>query len=73
MVAPVMEQLAQDYQGKVKVAGMNVDHSPDTAAQLGIMAIPAAVFFKEGREVARVVGAAPKAKFVDEIKKSFGI
>lgn len=64
----MVEQLAKEYQGKVKVVGMNVDVSPDTASSLGIMSIPAIVFFKGGKEVGRVVGG-NKAKIEAEIKK----
>ena len=63
-----MEQLAKDYQGKVKVVGMNVDVSPDTASSLGIMSIPAVIFFKGGKEVARLVGG-NKQKIEAELKK----
>ena len=49
----MLEQLSKDYAGKVDIVGMNVDVSPDTASTLGIMAIPAIIFFKDGREVAR--------------------
>ncbi len=67
-----MEQIAKEYAGKVDILGMNVDVSPDTASTLGIMAIPAIVFFKGGKEVARLAGP-PKAKIVDEIKRAFGV
>jgi thioredoxin 1 len=67
-----MEQLAKDYSGKVDILSMNVDVSPDTASTLGIMAIPAILFFKGGKEVARLAGP-PKAKIVDEIKRAFGV
>lgn len=67
-----MEQLAKDYDGKVNVVGMNVDASPDTASSLGIMAIPALLFFKGGQEVSRLAGP-PKSKIVDEIKRVFGL
>ena len=67
-----MEQLAKDYGGKVNIVGMNVDVSPDTASNLGIMAIPALLFFKGGKEVSRLAGP-PKAKIVDEIKRVFGV
>lgn len=68
----MLEQLAKDYSGKVDIVAMNVDVSPDTASTLGIMAIPAIVFFKDGREVSRMAGP-PKAKIVEEIKRAFGV
>lgn len=67
----MLEQLAKDYEGKVNIVGLNVDVSPDIASELGIMAIPALVFFKGGKEVARLAGP-PKSKIVDEIKRVFG-
>ena len=51
-----MEQLAEEYQGKVKVVGLNVDNAPDTAGSLGVMGIPVIIFFKDGAEVSRFVG-----------------
>jgi thioredoxin 1 len=68
----VLEQVAKEYAGKVDILAMNVDVSPDTASSLGIMAIPAIVFFKGGKEVARLAGP-PKSKIVDEIKRVFGV
>jgi thioredoxin-like negative regulator of GroEL len=67
-----MEQIAKEYAGRVDVLGMNVDVAPDTASSLGIMAIPAIVFFKDGQEVARLAGP-PKPKIVAEIKRVFGV
>jgi thioredoxin 1 len=64
----VVEQLAQEYKGKVKIVSMNVDVSPDTASSLGIMSIPAIVFFKGGKEVGRLVGG-NKQKIEAELKR----
>ena len=52
----MLEQLAEEYQGKVKVVGMNVENAPDTAGSLGGMGIPVIIFFKDGAEVSRFVG-----------------
>jgi len=60
MIAPVVEEIARDYQGRVQVVKMNVDANPRTPAQLGIMGIPTLILFKDGREVDRVVGYRPK-------------
>jgi thioredoxin 1 len=73
MLAPVVEQLAKEYEGKVKVVAADVDQTPETAAELGIMSIPAVVFFKDGKEVSRMVGMQPRQRFVDEIRKQFGV
>ena len=64
----MVEQLAEQYKGKVKVVSMNVDVAPDTASTLGIMSIPAIVFFKEGREVSRILGG-NKQKIESELQK----
>jgi thioredoxin 1 len=68
----VLEQIAKDYSGKVDVVAMNVDSNPETASTLGIMAIPALLFFKDGKEVARLAGP-PKSKIVSEIQRVFGV
>ena len=59
-IAPVVEELARDYQGKVKVAKMNVDENAKTPAKYGIRAIPTLIIFKGGKEVERHVGYAPE-------------
>lgn len=64
----MVEQLAEQYKGKVKVMEMNVDVSPNTAATYGIMSIPAILFFKGGKEVGRIVGG-NKQKIEAELKK----
>ena len=60
MVAPVLEDLAREYAGKLVVAKVNTDQNHEHAQQLGIMGIPTMVLMKDGREVDRVVGALPK-------------
>jgi thioredoxin 1 len=71
-LAPVVEQLAQDYAGKVKIVGLDAHNNYDTAAAYGIMGIPTLIFFKGGQEVGRLVGAAPKDKIVGEITAKLG-
>ena len=60
MIAPVVEEIARDYSGRLQVVKMNVDANPRTPARLGIMGIPTLILFKDGREVDRVVGYRPK-------------
>lgn len=69
MVAPVVEDLAGQYQGRLRTVKVNVDDSPDVQSRYGIMSIPSLLFFKDGQEVARVVGAVPKARLADAIEQ----
>src|SRR6266511_2269097 len=59
-VAPILEELAGEYAGKLTIAKVNVDEEQRIAGSLGIMAIPTMIFFKGGVEVKRIQGAAPK-------------
>lgn len=61
MVAPVVEDLAGEFEGKVKVGKLDVDSSPKTAQKYGIRGIPAMLIFKDGEPVDQIVGAVPKA------------
>jgi thioredoxin 1 len=69
MVGPIVEQIAQEYEGKLKVGKLNVDENNQTAGQYGIMSIPSVLFFKEGKMVDQIVGAVPKQQFVEKIDK----
>ena len=62
MLAPVVEEIATQYAGKITVAKMNVDDHIQTATQFRVMNIPTLIFFKDGQEVDRVIGVAPKAE-----------
>ena len=61
MVAPVLEELAGDYAGRLTIAKVNTDEHQETAGRLGIRGIPTLVLFAGGREVERIVGAVPKS------------
>ena len=60
MITPIVEQLAEDNQGKLKVCKLNTDENQDIAARYGIQGIPTLLFFKGGQEVDRLVGVTPK-------------
>jgi thioredoxin 1 len=59
-IAPIVEQLAKDYKGKVVFGKLNVDENPETQNRFGIMAIPTLLVMKDAKEVDRIVGALPK-------------
>jgi thioredoxin 1 len=61
MVAPVVEELAQEFAGRAVVAKLDVDANPSTAQRYGVMSIPTLIFFKNGEEIDRVMGAQPAA------------
>jgi thioredoxin 1 len=70
MLAPIVEELAAEYAGKVKVAKLNTDDSPNTAAKFNISAIPSMLFFKGGQVEKQMVGVHSKAdlkKILDEL------
>jgi len=69
MVAPIVEELAAEYDGKLKVMKLNTDENPDVAGKYGIMSIPTLLFFKGGQPVEKVVGAVPKRVLKDAIDK----
>jgi len=66
MVAPVVEELAEEYDGRVAFVKVNVDNAPRIASQYGIMSIPTLMLFKEGQPVDTIIGFRPK----EELKKS---
>ncbi|MCS6841271.1 MAG: thioredoxin [Roseiflexus sp.] len=63
VVAPILEELANEYDGKIKVAKVNTDDHQRWMSKFGIMAIPTIIFFKNGKEINRIVGAGPKRMF----------
>lgn len=72
MVSPVVEELGREYAGRLRVAKVNTDENPAHASRLGIQGIPTLIFFKNGREVDRVVGAAPKSAIRSHVERVLG-
>lgn len=70
MLAPVVEELADEMAGKLAFAKCNVDDNEDIAMQYGVMSIPTLIIFKGGKEVSRTVGSMPKAQLAKEIEKA---
>ncbi|MBW1679231.1 MAG: thioredoxin [Deltaproteobacteria bacterium] len=69
MVGPVIEEIADEFEGRVKVAKLNVDDNQQTAAKYGIRSIPTLLLFKGGELVDQMVGVQPKANLVENINK----
>ena len=68
MVAPIIEELAKTYEGKVVVGKCDVEECEDIAGEFGIRNIPTILFFKNGEVVDKIIGAQPKAKFEEKIQ-----
>ncbi len=69
MIAPILEEIANEYDGKIKVAKVDVDNHTRMASQYKVMSIPALFFFKDGKLVDQVVGALPKAQLTSRVQK----
>jgi thioredoxin 1 len=69
MVGPVVEELAKEYEGKIKVAKMDVDQNRQTPGRFGIRNIPTLIFFKGGKVAQTIIGAQPKGSIEEEMKK----
>jgi thioredoxin 1 len=69
-IAPALEELAGELSGKVTIAKLNIDENPKTAIKYGVRSIPTLIMFKNGEPMAMQVGAAPKSRLSDWIKKA---
>jgi len=69
ILSPLVEELAKEYADKLKVGKVNVDENNALASKYGVMSIPTLKFFKDGKMVGEIIGAAPKASIEAEIKK----
>ncbi len=68
-IAPVMEQLASELAGRLRVAKLNVDENPQTSARFGLRSIPTLLVMRDGHEVDRIVGAVPKSEIVRRLDR----
>ncbi|MCX8068955.1 MAG: thioredoxin [Thermodesulfovibrionales bacterium] len=72
MIAPTIEELAKEYAGKVKIGKLNTDENSEIAARYKIMGIPTVIFFKDGKEIDKVVGAVPKSQLKSKLDSYLG-
>ncbi len=70
MLAPVIDELADEFEGKAKICKVNTDEQGDLAAEFGVRSIPTIIFFKDGEVVEQVTGAVSKENIVDMINKA---
>jgi thioredoxin 1 len=67
MIAPILEDIAQEYEGQLQVTKLDVDHNNESAMQYGVMSIPTLILFKNGQPVERIVGFMPKEKLLSRL------
>ena len=67
MIAPLLEEIAEEYDGQLQVAKLDVDHNQQTAMAYGVLSIPTLILFKDGQAVERIVGFMPKDRLMSKI------
>ncbi len=72
MIAPIVEELAQEKKGSLRVAKLNVDENMETTRRYGIMSIPTLILFKAGEPVERIVGAIPRSSLLARLEPHLG-
>jgi thioredoxin-like negative regulator of GroEL len=73
MIAPIIEELAAEMAGRMRVGKLNVDENPLTAERFNIRGIPALIVLKGGREIDRIVGVQPKAEIVKRLERAIAL
>lgn len=68
MIAPIVEELAGEYEGKIKIGKLDVDNNPNVAMKFGIRSIPTLLIFKDGKVADQIVGAVPKPQIVSKLE-----
>ena len=69
MIAPILEEIANEMEESIKILKVNVDEYPDLAQRFGIMSIPTLLFFKKGEIKGKIIGAVPKKEILKKIKE----
>jgi len=69
MVAPILDEIAGEQAGKLRIAKLNVDDNPNVARRYGVMSIPTMIVFRDGQEAARVIGAKGKSQLLQELSE----
>jgi len=67
MVAPILDEIAAEHEGKIRIAKLNVDDNPEIARRFSVMSIPTLIVFRDGEEAARIIGAKGKGQLVQEL------
>ena len=70
MIAPVLEEIASEKDGTLKIAKLDVDQNPETAQKFGVFSIPTLLLFKNGAEVSRIVGFRSKSQLVQQLDRA---
>jgi thioredoxin 1 len=68
MIAPILDEIASEYQGRVKIAKINIDENPQTPMKYGVRGIPTLILFKNGQVAATKIGQLPKSKLVEWVE-----
>ncbi len=72
MLAPIIDRIAEKFAGRLRVAKVNIDENPELTGKFGILSIPTLIFFKNGKEVERVVGAMPEPALAEKLNDLLG-
>ncbi len=69
MLAPILDAIAEKFAGRIRVAKVNIDENPGVTGRFGILSIPTLIFFKDGKEVERLIGALPEAALTEKLNQ----
>ena len=72
MIAPIVDQIAKEQEGKLKITKLDVDKNPQTPTKFGVMSIPTLILFKDGKVVERLVGYMPKERLMEKLAPHVG-